>query len=120
MPKRIFAAVAAVLLVLLAGGALGTYAYRAGVAEGLAVAGKLPEVAAPYAYHPHHWHGPFFFGGPLLFLLFFFLLFGVLRRALWGGHWRHGYGACGTGVPPRFEEWHRRAHESMGPDVTKV
>ena len=45
----------------------------------------------------------------LVWILGFFLVFGLIRAAFWGGRWggpRHG---------PRgghFEEWHRRAHES--------
>jgi hypothetical protein len=87
---------------------IGAAAYHFGVAEGLAESGKLaalpPSAMYPYGWHP--WgHGFFFF--PFLFLL---LCMFALRRAFWGGHrcggWRHRY----DGVPPVFEEWHRRAH----------
>jgi hypothetical protein len=122
MPRRILAVAAVLLFGVLAATATFNYAYHMGVAEGLAESGKLPAAAAvPYLYHGHYGHGPFFFGPPLFVLLFLFLLVGALRRAFWGGRWAHA-GACGGGVPPRFEEWHRRAHESMGPDAgaTKV
>jgi hypothetical protein len=123
MKRGILAAVVVMALLATLGASVAfNYAYHAGLVEGLAEAGKLPTpAAAPYPYYGHYWHGPFVFGGPFLGLLFIFLVFGLLRRAMWGGYgyWGHMHGACG-GVPPRFEEWHRRAHESMGPDVTKV
>ncbi len=114
-----------VTLALVAGAlALGSYAYSAGVAQGLAQSGKLvvPNGAAPY---PYYGYGPFFPGfGPwgfgfglvrcLVPLLGFLLLFSLLRVLFWGGRpWRRGWtghwhGEQGT--PPMFEEWHRRAH----------
>jgi hypothetical protein len=64
------------------------------------------------------YYRPFGFFGFLFPLAFLFLAFAALRflfgRRRWG--WRRGwvgheYGPGGTGVPPMFEEWHRRAHE---------
>jgi len=54
------------------------------------------------------WHRPWGFG----FFPFFFVLlcFFLVRRAFWGGP-RRGWHHYRDGVPPRFEEWHRRAHE---------
>jgi hypothetical protein len=57
----------------------------------------------------------------LIPLFFLFLLFGLLRFVFrpwrWGGgHWGGwrggpgGQGPWGHGVPPHFEEWHKRAH----------
>jgi hypothetical protein len=117
MDRRVVFGVAVALVAVLVAGAIGTTSYRAGVAQGLADAGKLPAPAAGWPpaaywhYRPFWHHGPFGFVFPLLFgLLFALLLLGVLRRVLWGG-WcggmRHGDGA---GVPPMFEEWHRRSH----------
>lgn len=92
--------------------AVGFYAYNLGVAHGLAQSGHAlatPGAGPPYAYWPHPWafgfgFFPFF---PLLFILF--LVF-VLRGLFWRGwgdpRWGHWHG----GVPPAFEEWHRRAH----------
>ena len=99
------------LAVALAVGAVG---YNVGVSHGLAMA--APAAGAPGAavpYMPYMWYRPWGFGfGPLFFLFVFFFLF---RGLLWGGYyrrgWRHGY--PDGGVPPRFEEWHRRAHEEM-------
>ena len=112
-------AVALVLVATLAFFAVGTTAYRAGMAQGLAESGKLTGAAGaavPYAYpYPPFWFHPygFGFGGFLFPLLFLFLLFGAIGRRRFGHGCGSGrYGSPG-GVPPFFEEWHRRAHESM-------
>ena len=57
-------------------------------------------------YHGYYGFGffPFF---PFLFILFWFF---VLRGLFWRGAWR-GRGCGYGGVPPAFDEWHRRAHE---------
>lgn len=62
-----------------------------------------------------------FFPGAFCFSIFFlFLLFGALRMIFFGrmhhmhhhgGHWRGPWGRdWEDGVPPRFNEWHKRAH----------
>ena len=54
---------------------------------------------------------PFF---PFVFILFWFFF---ARGIFWRGGWhRRGWdsGSCG-GVPPAFEEWHRRAHAQPEP-----
>ncbi len=101
------------LAVVLMAGVAGI-AYNTGVARGLAESGQIspPPGIAPYPYYGPYWHpGPFGFGffGFLFPLLFIFLIFGLLRGLFWHP-WR-GYGHYGRGVPPMFEEWHRRAHE---------
>lgn len=114
---RIFLAI--VLLAVIAG--LGVYAYNLGIAQGVAQSGNLPAPSAGAAPYYPYFHGPFFFwpfGFPVLLCLvplLFFGLFGILFRGLfwrgpgrWGGH----YGPWENGVPPRFEEWHRKMHES--------
>jgi len=94
---------------------VGVYAYNVGVAHGLAEGGRIaaaPGAAAPIvAWYPRPWgfgfgFFPFF---PLLFILFWFV---VLRGLFWRGRW-HGRSYCG-GVPPAFDEWHRRAHAQPG------
>ena len=123
-------------LVLIAGivGA-GVYVYNVGVAQGLAASGALrggaPEAgAAPYPY----FGGPFFHYRPLglgfgflrcLFpLLGLLLVLGLVRMILgcgrWG--WRHGphQGPWEKGVPPMFEEWHRKMHESQPDDSSRA
>jgi hypothetical protein len=110
--RRIWVAVGVALVAILVAVAVGNYAYQAGLARGLADAGKLPALApgVPYPYFVPYWHHGFFGFGFLLPLLFLFLFFGLLRRAYWGRGWSR---TCEGGVPGRFEEWHRRAHESM-------
>jgi hypothetical protein len=121
--RRMLFAVAVALVAIAGAAAVGTYAYRAGVAHGIEDAARAPgaEGVAPYAYHPH-WHpGPygFGFGGILFPLLFVFLLFAFVRRAFWGWGYR-GHGPWGRGGPGRLEEWHRQMHESMQRNEQKV
>ena len=107
----------------------GIYVYNVGVAQGLAASGKvaLPETsAAPYPYFggPFLYHRPFGFGfggfGCLFPLLGLLLVLGLVRmilgRGRWG--WRHGphHGPWEKGVPPMFEEWHRKMHEPQPGD----
>lgn len=111
-------------LVLIAGAvSLGVSAYNLGVAQGLAQSGQLSDLPpgtgmSPYPYFggPFWFYRPFGFGffgcfGPLLFFL---LIFALFRGLWWGGRWGYGpgwkHGHWDKGVPPRFEEWHRRAH----------
>jgi hypothetical protein len=114
-----------VLLAVIA--AIGFFAFRAGVANGSPVTIEAPEgqtVPAPYPFygygygmrHPH----PFGFGlgcfGILIPLFLFFLALKAFRFAFWGPRWGwgHHHGPWGrhweNGVPPMFEEWHKRAH----------
>jgi len=123
MSRRILFAVVLALAAVAVAGAIGTMAYQAGVTHGVALAEKLPPGAGwPYAYgyvRPFWHHGPFGFFGILFPLLLFFLVLGLVRRALWGPWspwWGQGCGHLGRrwndAAPPMFEEWHRRAHES--------
>ena len=120
--------IAIAVLVIAAAVAVGLGAYNAGLAHGLAESGRavaaVPPGATPYVYvWPHHWGFGFGFF-PLFFLLFLFLVVrGFIWRGPrwggWGGGWRGGPG-CGYygyygGVPPAFDEWHRRAHEPQQP-----
>jgi hypothetical protein len=112
----------AVLLVMAAIGA-GMYGYNAGLAQGIAQSaaaaaqtGTAP--AAPVMFYPRPWGFGFGFFpfAPLFFIVFWILIF---RGLFWrGSRWGRGYGyGCG-GVPPAFDEWHRRAHSqghSSGP-----
>jgi hypothetical protein len=116
---RIAAGIALVLIALVVGAAIGTTAYRAGVVRGLADAGRLPVPDPGTAVPPHAYYGPFWYHGPWALgpwgfvfpLLFIWLMFMLLRGLFWGRRCG-GHGAWGTDVPPRFEEWHRRVHES--------
>jgi hypothetical protein len=101
-----------ILLALLAvavAAAIGVNAYHAGVAHGLVESGRLPAGPVPYPY-AYGWR-PWGFGFgifPFFWLIaFFFIARALFWRRPWG--WRyHGYDA----VPPAFDEWHRRAHQS--------
>jgi hypothetical protein len=109
-----------VLLAALAG--LAYLAFNAGLARGAAInlaeSGRLPQGA--YGM-PYYWHAPFFapFGllGCLLPFFLVLMVFASVSWLLWGprrwmhrpGMWQAGWHS--EGVPPRFAEWHRRAHE---------
>lgn len=103
-------------LVIGAAAAIGIGSYNAGVAQGMIESGRaveLPPGAVPY---PYGWHRPWGWGfGPIfpLFILFFFFV--VLRGLVGGGPWRGGWRYRYDGVPPAFEEWHRRAHAETPP-----
>lgn len=130
--------VAGVVLALILVG-LGAGIYQAGMAQGIADAGRVPAgatvPAAGYGWgYGLHGFAGFGFGlfGIVWFLLFVLLLVGLFRFAFgFGRHrghgWdRHGYGGFGTGGGERrfsegpwaddrrrrFEELHRELHET--------
>jgi hypothetical protein len=116
--RHLFGALAVGALLLVAAAAIGVGAYNAGVAQGIAESGRMiaapPAAGTPYVYvWPRPWGFGYFPFFPVLFLLFFFFL---VRGLLWRGHrhggWRYRY----EGVPPMFEEWHRRAHAARTPN----
>ena len=111
--RSIVRALAIAALVVLGATAIGIGAYNAGVAHGIAQSGALapPAAGAPSAVYPYMWYRPWGFGLFPIFPFFFFLLvFVVLRGLFWRAPWRGGWAARDYGVPPAFEEWHRRAH----------
>src|SRR6476646_2919563 len=119
---------ALVLVAVIAG--IAFFAFQAGVAKGSPVTIQAPSgqtAPAPYPYYGygmpfHPWGFGFGFGcfGPLLALFLLFIAFRAFRFAFWGprlgwghhhgghGSWRHGSGE--GGVPPMFDEWHKRSH----------
>ncbi len=110
--------VSVLMIAMLAGVAL--YSYNVGVAHGIAESGRVlaaPGNAVPLVVvWPRPWglgfgFFPFF---PLFFILFWILVLRGLfwRRAWWGRG--HGY----RGVPPMFDEWHRRAHAQPAPPAS--
>ena len=113
MDRRIVLGIVLVLVAVMGAVAIGTNAYHAGIARGLEESGKLP-----VSYGPYWHHGPFGFGFGFLFpLLFFVLIFGLFR----GRHCGGSHGSWRTaGVPPMFDEWHRRAHETTKDSPQKV
>ncbi len=121
MKARFVLQVMAALVLIVALGGLGVFVYNAGVAQGLAASGKLvvPEGGvAPYPYVAGpFWYRPWGFGfvGCLFPLAFIFLALVLLRGLFWRGHaaWHGHHGHWDKDVPPMFEEWHRKAHESQ-------
>jgi hypothetical protein len=117
---------ALVLIAAIAG--IAFFAFQAGVAKGSPITLEAPSgqtAPAPYPYYGYGmpFHGPFGFGfgfgcfGPLLALFLIFVVLKSFRLLFWGsrwghhggyGPWRHGWGE--RGLPPMFEEWHKRAH----------
>jgi len=119
MNNRVFGALAIGALLIAGAAAIGIGAYNAGVAQGIMESGRMiaaPPVGTPTVYvWPRPWGFGFFPFFPLFVLLFFFL---ALRGLLWRGRWHGGGRYRYEGVPPVFEEWHRRAHArqpSAGP-----
>jgi len=127
MTKHIVFRIVAGLFLLAAIAAIGFFAFRAGVGYGASANLELPVVDGTVPFHPYY--GMHHFGGGLFGLLFVLFLvslaFGAMRRLIWGPRWgwRHmhgpmtghgpmGHGPCGEGVPPMFNEWHKRAHEA--------
>ena len=108
--------VAIVLLAIATMVGVGYYAYNAGVAHTIVESGRAAAGGAPpVAVWPRWGFGFGFF--PFFPVFFFILVWVVLLRGLlwrgrrWGGGCGYGYG---SGVPPQFEEWHRRAHGQAG------
>jgi hypothetical protein len=110
--RSLWRAVALAALVMAGAAAIAIGAYNAGMEQGFVESGRVVEAPAagtPYVYvWPRPWGVGFFPIFPIFFLLFFFF---VVRGLLWRGPWRGGWGP--GGVPARFDEWHRRAHEEM-------
>jgi hypothetical protein len=114
MNRRVVSMVLAGVLAIAVVAAVGVYEYRAGVARGVEMSGKLPAApgwgGAPYPYYGYwHFH-PFGFVFPLLLL---FLVFGLARRMFGWGRWGGGPGYRRWNNPSQLDEWHRKAHESM-------
>ncbi len=100
---------------------MGVYVYNLGVAHCLAGASNVTDLGgrgAPFV----GWWRPWGFGSgffPFFPFLLFLLWVAVLRGFLWRGPWYgrrwygRGWSSGRDGVPPAFEEWHRRAHEQQ-------
>ncbi len=112
-----------VLLAVIA--AIGFFAFQAGVAQGSPITIEAPSgesIPAPYPHYGYGYgmrgHHPFTWGfGCLIPLFAVFLLVLALksfRVMMWGPRWGHHMGHWGRhwegGVPPMFDEWHKRAH----------
>jgi hypothetical protein len=125
MDGKIALRVVSGLVLLAAIGAIAFFAFQAGVAQGSPITIEAPSgesVPAPYPYYGYRYgfgfHSPFAWGfGCLIPIFGVFLLLLALKsfrflfwgpRWGWGGHHRGHWGE--RGVPPMFEEWHKRAH----------
>ena len=127
------------LILIAAVAGVAFFAYNAGVAQGSPVTIQAPSgqpgqpPAYPYYGYGYPFRRPFGFGfgflGCLVPLFLFFLIFGAFRALLWGPRWgwRHrmyGRGPWGMGwhegVPPPFEEWHKRAHGEQPAEENKA
>jgi hypothetical protein len=95
---------------------VGFYAYNVGLAHGVAEGARItaaPGAGTVVAIWPRPWG--FGFGFFPFFPLFFILFWIFAARGLFW-HGRRGGRACRyDGVPPAFDEWHRRAHAQQGP-----
>jgi hypothetical protein len=104
-----------VLLLILAGVAIGVTAYHAGVNHGLADSGRVHEVVRVVGPGYGFPFGLFLF--PLLIFGIFFLLRGAAWRRRWGGYGPSPMGSGGwKGGPGGVEEMHRRLHEQAAGD----
>ena len=128
--KIVLRIVSALVLVAAIAG-IAFFAFNAGVAQGSPVtlqapAGQSAPMPYPYFGYGMPFFRPFGFGfgcfGILIPLFLFFLAMRAFRFMFWGprhwgmhgghGPWNHGEG----GVPPMFEEWHKRAHGETSED----
>ena len=106
MNGRAIASILFSLLVVAVLVGVGVGIYQAGISQGIVDAGRFPAgepVPAPgYGYgYGYGFHG-FGFLGLLFPILFFLLLFGLIRAAFWRGRgggrgWGHGYYGPGWG-----------------------
>ena len=126
MNDRIWLRVLSALVLVAAVAGIAFFAFRAGVAQGSPITIEAPsgeQVPAPYPYgygYGMRFHHPFGFGfgcfGPLLILFLFFLAVKSFRVLFWGPRWGwgHHHGPWArrweNGVPPMFDEWHKKAH----------
>jgi len=121
--RHVFRAVLLAVAIVGALAAAGFYGYNLGVARSIAespAAVAAPAAGAPIVVYtrPYGFGVGFFPFFPLLFI--FFWVF-VARALFWRGpRWGRGcgYGYYGGGVPPAFDEWHRRAHAQERPDAS--
>jgi hypothetical protein len=118
---------ALVLIAAIAG--IAFFAFRAGIAQGSPITIEAPAGQSAPAPYPFYGYGmPYGYGhhmplmgfgcfGILIPLFLFFLAMKAFRFAFWGPRWGHMHGGRGpwgrhweNGVPPMFEEWHKKAH----------
>lgn len=127
MNRRFGVGIVFVLVVILAVAGAGALGFNLGLAQGMAGAPVVAPApgAAPYVYGaPWLFYRPFGFGFGFLNCLFplfgFLIFFSLIRLVFWRGGWRGMHGRdWSQGVPPAFEDWHRRAHGSSAADAPR-
>jgi hypothetical protein len=111
-----------VLLAVIA--AIAFFAFQAGVAQGSPITIQAPSGESVPAPMPHYGYGygmpfrghhfGFGFGclGPIFAVFLLVLALKSFRMMMWGSRWGWGHrGHWGEhGVPPMFEEWHKKIH----------
>ena len=124
---RIVSSIVAFLILIAAIAGIAYFAYQAGVVHGSPVTIQAPSgesAPVPYPFYGYGYgmpfHRPFGFGlgcfGPLIVLFLLFFALRAFRMIFWGPHWGWGHhhgmwrGHGENGVPPMFDEWHKRAH----------
>lgn len=127
MFKHVVFRIIAGLILLAAIAGIAFFAYQAGMTHAAAANLQVPAAESSTHFFPfyaamHPFFGFGFFG--MLFIFFLIALaFGAMRRLVWGPRWGwrhmgHGpmghYDRCAEGVPPMFNEWHKRVHEDTG------
>jgi hypothetical protein len=116
---------ALVLVAAIAG--IAYFAFQAGIAQGSPITIEAPSgeaVPAPYPYYGYGapFHRPYGWGFgfgclvPLVVLFLFLVALRSFRWLFWGPRWGWGghRGSWGrhweNGIPPMFDEWHKRSH----------
>lgn len=130
MDGKVLARIVSALVLIAAISGIAFLAFNAGVAQGSPVTIQAPSGEPATIPHPvygfgYPFHRPFGFGYgfPGLFagLFFLFIALHAFRFLFWGlrrgwGYPMHGHGHGGMhwreGVPPMFDEWHKRAHDA--------
>ena len=127
MTGKIVARIVSALVLVAVIGGIAFLAFQAGVAQGSPITIDAPSgesMPAPYPYYGYGmpFHRPWGFGfglgclGPILLVFLLFVALRSFRFLFWGprwgwgearGHWRRHWEG---GVPPMFEEWHKRSH----------
>jgi len=130
MTGKIVVRIVSALVLLAAIAGIAFFAFQAGVAKGSPVTMTAPSgesATVPYMYHGYEFGHtrfiyPFGFGfgcfGLLIPLFLFILAMKAFRFMMWGPRWghmgHHRHGPWGrhweNGVPPMFDEWHKKAH----------
>ena len=118
MNGKIVLRVVSGLVLLAVIGAIAFVAFQAGIAQGSPVtiegqSAPMPFYGYGYGIPFHHFGWGFGCLGPIFAVFLLVLALKAFRVMMWGPRWgwggRHAHWGE-RGVPPMFEEWHKRAH----------